>query len=98
MVVPSFVLPMGAGSDVWYQDAPKVQGDGPTAVFVMVGANGANLMAVARVHRGVLTFARRMGEVSAAYGANQDMTLELAALLVSALHGARKACVLHTMH
>ncbi|KAF0932059.1 hypothetical protein E2562_007862 [Oryza meyeriana var. granulata] len=98
MVAPNSALPMEVGSDVWYQDAPRVQGDGLTAASVMAVVSDASLLAVARVHRGVLTFARHMGEVNAAYGANQGLALETAAVLVSALQGARKACALHTMH
>lgn len=97
MVAPSSALPMEAESDVWYQDAPRVQGDGLTAVSVMAVVSGASLPAAARVHRGVQTFARHMGEVNAAYGANQGLALETAAVLVSALQGVRKACALHTM-
>jgi hypothetical protein len=97
MVALNSVLPMEVESDVWYQDAPRVLEDEQTAVFVMVGAKDANLLAAVRVHRGALTFARLMVEASVAYGANQDLTLPPAVLLASDFQGERMDCVSHTM-
>jgi hypothetical protein len=97
MVAPSSVLHMAAGSAVRCQDAPRVLEDGQTAVFVMAGANGANLLGAVRARRGALSFARLMGEASVAYGANQDRASELAVLLANAFQGARMDCASRTM-
>lgn len=96
MVALSSASHMGAGSDAQCRDAPGVLGDGLTAVFVMVGASGANLLGAVRVHRGVPTSARLMAEASVAYGGNQDRALELALLLASAFQGARMDSASHT--
>ncbi|KAG8070416.1 hypothetical protein GUJ93_ZPchr0006g45883 [Zizania palustris] len=64
----------------------------------MVGARGANLLAVIRVHREALIFARHMEEANVACGVMKDLTMELVKLPVSVLQEAKKACVFITIH
>ena len=72
--------------------------DGQNSVSAMVGASGASLMAVGRVHKGALISAKHMVVASGAHGGKRDQILVLVELLVIGLLGAKPVSVLHTVH
>lgn len=98
MVGPCSVLLMGVAKDVLYRSALRVQEDGRTTVFAMVGESAASSRVVEKVPRDALIFARLMVEGSGVHGVRQTLILALVDPHVIALHGEELVSVLHTVH
>lgn len=86
MVEPCFVLHMVVVKGVLFPNAPKVLEGELLIVFVMVGAKGANILVVGRVHKAALIFARPMVEGNVAPGGKWEgwsLVTKLAPLAIS---------------
>lgn len=85
-------------NDAPYRTVLEVPEEEQTTVFVMGVERDARLRVVERALRAAPSFAKHMGEVSVAYGANLGQILVMGPLLVTVLLEERRAYVLHTLH
>lgn len=96
MGVHNHVLGMEVARGACLKDAPRALEAVLIAVSAMVGARDAYMLAVTRARREAPIFARLTEGANVARGAVQGPALKLAALLVTILPEAKKACVFIT--